>query len=73
VDAVSADVVARLTDQVISEAVRQMPPEIQAKSGEKLEQALRKRRDRLSQASADFYGLLADKVDIYGTIGADRP
>ncbi|HYS08688.1 MAG TPA: hypothetical protein VEP66_08080 [Myxococcales bacterium] len=71
-DAVSADVVPRLTDQAISEAVRQLPPEIYAKSGERLEQALRARRDRLSQASTDFYRLLADKVDIYGTIGADR-
>jgi hypothetical protein len=68
---VTSDVVARLTDDVIAGAVRQLPPEIYARDRERLERALRARRDALPSASRDFYRLLAADVDVYGTVEAD--
>ena len=58
---------ARLTDDVIEDAVRQLPPEIHALGGEELARALRVRRDHLDEAWHEFYRLLAGKVDIRAT------
>jgi hypothetical protein len=69
---VTADVVARLTDDVVAGAVRQLPPELYARDRETLERALRARRDALPAASGAFYRLLAEDVDVYGTTGPDR-
>jgi hypothetical protein len=66
-EAVTSEVVAKLTDEVISEAVHGLPPEVYEKDGSVLESALRSRRDRLTEASRDFYRLLADRVDVRGT------
>jgi hypothetical protein len=68
-ESVTADVVARLTDPVISDAVHRLPPEMYAKSGPELERLLRIRRDALGQASRDFYRLLAAQVDLRGAEG----
>jgi hypothetical protein len=69
--AVTSDVVARLTDETIAAAVRHLPPEIYARDGARLEHTLRVRRDALPKASDAFYRLLAEDVDVYGTVGAD--
>jgi hypothetical protein len=68
---VASDVVARLPDETIAAAVRQLPPEIYARDGARLERALRARRDGLPAASRAFYRLLAHDVDVYGTEQAD--
>jgi hypothetical protein len=66
---VTADVVARLTDPVISDAVHRLPPAMYAKGGLELERLLRARRDALAQASRDFYRLLAARVDLRAAEG----
>jgi hypothetical protein len=70
-DAVTADLVAKLTDATIDEAVHRMPKEFYAKQGAKIRGMLRSRRDKLPRASEDFYRLLAQDVDVRGTEGAD--
>jgi hypothetical protein len=71
-EAAAADLAARLTDAVIEDAVRRLPPEWHALDGPDLAAALRKRRDTLHAAAAEYYRRLARKVDIHGTDGADR-
>lgn len=58
---------ARLTDRVLEDAVRRLPPEVYATQGEWLGNALRQRRDRLPEAAREFYRLMAKVVDVYGT------
>ncbi len=55
---------ARLTDEVIAQAVRNLPPEIYAKSGAALTQKLVARRGLMRQASDQFYKHLAKFVDL---------
>jgi len=66
-EAVTSEVVAKLTDEVIAEAVRRLPPELHEKDGPGLENSLRSRRDKLTEASREFYLNLADAVDVRGT------
>jgi hypothetical protein len=70
-DEVAADLVRRLTDDAIDEAVRRMPSEYRAIDGARLVRTLRSRRDRLPEAAARFYRHLAEEVRIEGTDGAD--
>jgi hypothetical protein len=70
-DAVAVDLVAKLTDAVIADAVHHLPKEMYAKAGAAITQALRARREQLGRASEDLYRLLARDVDIRGTEGAD--
>jgi hypothetical protein len=70
--AVAADVVRRLTDATISDAVRRLPPELYARSGARIEAALLARRDALCSESDAFYALLARDVDVHGTEGPDH-
>ncbi|MGH7602292.1 MAG: BamA/TamA family outer membrane protein, partial [bacterium] len=55
---------AKLTDGVIAQAVRNLPPEIYAKSGEALTQKLRARRGLIRRAAEQYYRNLAKFVDI---------
>jgi len=68
-EGITTDVVARLTDEVISDAVHRLPAAMYAKGGLELERVLRARRDGLAQASRDFYLLLAARVDLRGAEG----
>ena len=68
-ETVTAEVVARLTDPVISDAVHRLPTAMYAKGRFELEGLLRARRNGLTQASRDFYRLLAAKVDLRGAEG----
>ena len=70
-DAVTADLVAKLTNATIDDAVHQMPKEFYAKQGARIRRMLRSRRDQLPRASEDFYRLLAQDVDVRGTEGGD--
>jgi len=65
-------VIKILTDKLITQAVHQMPREMWVKAGPDLERLLRSRRDRLSQASQDFYKLLAAYPDVRGTDRDDK-
>jgi hypothetical protein len=68
-ESVTAEIVARLSDSVISEAVHRLPAAMYARGGAELERLLRARRDGLAQASRDFYRLLAARVDLRGAEG----
>ena len=68
-ESVTAEIVAKLTDAVISDAVRHLPAPMYAKAGEELERDLRARRDALPQASRDYYRVLAGEVDLRGAEG----
>ena len=64
---VTTQLIAKLTDAAISEAVHQLPQSVYEEGGANLEAALRSRRDALPAASREFYRLLADQVDVRGT------
>jgi hypothetical protein len=68
-ETVTGDLVSRLTDGVIADAVRRLPAAMYAKRGAELERLLRSRRDALPQVSRDFYRLLAARVDLRGAQG----
>jgi hypothetical protein len=70
-DAVAADLVTKLSDGVIDDAVHHLPKEMYAKAGPAITQALKARRDQLPRASDEFYRLLARNVDVRGTEGPD--
>ncbi len=70
-DSVAADLVARLPDRVIADAVAQLPSSYEEKVGPWLENALRRRRDALPRMAAEFYALLAGWVDVRATDEAD--
>ncbi|HEY7922696.1 MAG TPA: hypothetical protein VII62_05900, partial [Vicinamibacteria bacterium] len=65
------DLAARLTDQVVDDAVGRLPPEWYALDGARLAAALKKRRDGLVPAALEFYARLAAKVDVHATDLAD--
>lgn len=61
---VARTVQQRLTDDVIGEAVRRMPPEWFAKVGATTIASLEKRRDALPAHATAFYRFLARQVDV---------
>ncbi len=56
-----------LTDELIDEAVGQLPPEIFVLRGAQISSVLKTRRQDLVSYAQDFYGFLAKSVDIVGT------
>jgi hypothetical protein len=66
-DSVVADIVTAFADDVIERAVLRLPTEFYALDGTWLEQALKRRRAGLAGAANEFYRLLADQVEIFGT------
>ncbi len=68
--AMADSVAASLTDEVIEEAVRQLPPEIYQLKGPELARILKARRSSLKRDAEDYYEFLAQKVDVVGT---DQP
>ena len=66
-DSIGASVQAKLTDDVIEEAVGRLPPEILAINGPELSGALKARRDNLTIPVENLYELLAKTVDLHAT------
>lgn len=67
-DSTTRVVVSRLTDEVIEESVRMMPPEMFALDGEWLIDVLKTRRDKLlTGASDEFYELVQSEPEIWGS------
>ncbi|HEX6042226.1 BamA/TamA family outer membrane protein, partial [Longimicrobium sp.] len=62
---------ARLTDALIDDAVRQLPPAYQALEGARLAATLRARRDRLPEAAQEWYRMMAGEPEAHGTDGTD--
>jgi len=65
------ELAARLTDQVVDEAVGRLPPEWYAFDGARLAAALKKRRDALVPSALEYYARLASRVDVHATDLAD--
>ncbi len=67
----AADLRARITDAVIDRAVAAMPESHRAEVGDALRRGLRARRDSLEAFTAEYYALLAEQPDVYGTDEAE--
>ncbi|MFQ5798154.1 MAG: BamA/TamA family outer membrane protein [Bacteroidota bacterium] len=66
-DSVTTAVLERLTDTLLENAVRLLPPEMYAKEGEAMEKTLKSRRSKLREASEDYYKLISKYVDVRGS------
>ncbi len=62
---------ARITDEVIDEGLRRLPPEYYELVGEPLAAILRERRDRLDELALDYFFRVAERVDVQGSNRAD--
>ena len=56
-----------MTDEVIEDAVKNLPPEIYELQGKELEQKLKIRRDKIESWAIDYYNFLSKYVDIRGS------
>ena len=66
-DSVTDYVYSKLTDNVIDDAVKQLPPEVYKISGEELVEKLKSRRNQLKEASNEFYDRVNKYADIIAT------
>lgn len=66
-EGIARDLQQKLTDQVIEQAIRQMPPEVFPLSGEEIISKLKSRRDHLIEYADTYYRFLAEYVDITGS------
>lgn len=71
-DAAAAELQAKLTDSVIDDAVRALPPQHYELIGTRLTMWLRARRDKLPAQAERYRRLLAGEVDIHATAGSDQ-
>ena len=65
--AIAKDLQSRLTDNVIENAMRNLPPEVFPISGEVIIAKLKSRRDHLVDFATKYYNFLAKKVDVVGS------
>lgn len=68
--AVAEEATAKLTDQVIEQAVRQLPAQIYAVNGADLTQRLKTRRQYLPKAAEEYYKLLAQYPEL---VASNKP
>lgn len=66
-EAVARELQSRLTDEVITAAVAELPPEHHRLGGSTLVRRLQGRRDGLPRAALRFYRQLAGEVEVHGT------
>lgn len=66
-DSLSKFLAGKLTDDVLKNAVKKMPPEMYKAGGKMLYDMLKSRRGQLIQAAEDFYEINSDVVDICGS------
>jgi hypothetical protein len=64
---IANDLQQTLTDKVIEDAVRQMPPEVFPISGPTIIEMLKSRRDHLVEYAKEYYLFLARHVDVVGS------
>lgn len=62
----------QLTDKIIEDAVKQLPPEVYPISGEELTVKLKSRRNLLEKFAYDYFSVLTREVEIVGTKGRER-
>ncbi|WP_345162258.1 hypothetical protein [Pontibacter saemangeumensis] len=71
-DSLARELQRGITDELIEEAVRQLPAAVYRLDGESLARKLKSRRDFLDGAARAFYEALAGKVLVLGTNEEDR-
>ena len=71
-ESVAGSIQATLSDGVIEDAVRHMPPELYEIDGAALTEALKRRRDGLAAQAAKFYRNLAKATDVLATDEDER-
>jgi len=64
---IATEVQAKLTDKVIEDAARKMPPEVFNISGKEIIEKLISRRGQIMQAAEEYYKVLASEVTVTGT------
>ena len=64
---IAKDIQNRLTDQVIEQAVLQLPPEVYPISGPTIAEKLKSRRDHLAEYASGYYKFLAEEVNVLGS------
>ena len=63
---------AGLTDEVISVAIDDMPPQIVALKGDITMDKLKARRDKLPEFAEEYYSIISEKVDVVGSDKDER-
>jgi len=66
-DSIATALQARLTDAVIEDAVRHLPPEMYAVGGTTMVRRLKVRRDKLAAEALSYYEFLSSEVEIHAT------
>lgn len=64
---IAEDLQHSLTDKVIEQAVKQLPPEVFPVSGNEMINKLKSRRNHLAEYATAYYKFLAKQVDIVGS------
>ncbi|HEY6626765.1 MAG TPA: BamA/TamA family outer membrane protein [Ignavibacteriaceae bacterium] len=64
-DSVTAFVQEKITDEVIDNAVKKLPPEVYEICANEIASKLKSRRDNLQWASDEFYGLVNKYADVF--------
>lgn len=70
-DSTAATLTARLTDDIIGQAVDRLPSQVQPTNGPFLQAALLRRRDDLAGAASDLYELMAREPYVHASDVAD--
>ncbi len=69
---IARDLQSGITDEVIEEAIKDLPGEIYALNGENIVRKLKKRRDALLVYAREYYLFLARNVNVVGSKKAER-
>ena len=64
---IARDMQEKLTDEVIEQAIKDMPPEAFKINGEEIIRKLKNRRDDLVAYAEEYYRFLAKSVDVFGS------
>ncbi len=65
--AIAKDLQQTLTDNIIEESIKKLPPEVFPLSGNDIITKLKARRDKLVEFATEYYSFLAKEVEIVGT------
>ncbi|HMS64278.1 MAG TPA: BamA/TamA family outer membrane protein [Ignavibacteria bacterium] len=66
-DSIAALIQSKITDEIITKSVKQLPEEWYKLEGKNLINMIKSRRDKLNEAADEYYDLLNEVVDIYGS------
>jgi hypothetical protein len=64
---IANDLKKRITDRIIDDAVKKLPPEVYPISGPRIAANIKSRRDMLDNYAKNYYSYLSDEVEITGS------